>query len=157
VKSLLKLFVCVLKTYLRDKQAFFWTILFPVMFVILFGLFNFEKMGTSHIAVIDQANSDESLNFIRELKKIEMLKIHQDEEDVAKAKEHLEKGDLDFILIIPNTFKKPTKEQFLEKENHSVVDDIPKGFGTHIECIMMKQIPSSTPLYLEFWINLSPI
>jgi ABC-2 type transport system permease protein len=107
MKSISKLFVCGLKTYLRDKQAFFWTILFPIMFVFLFGLFNFEKMGTSHITIIDLANSPESAIFVNGLQKIEILKIHEEEEDIAKAKESLKKGDLDFLLIVPEIFKKP--------------------------------------------------
>lgn len=127
MKSISKLFFCDLKTYLRDKQALFWTIFFPVMFVFLFGLFNFEKMGTSHVAVIDEAKSDESSKFIEELKEIEILKIHQDEEDIIKAKESLEKGDLDFILIIPESFKKP--KDFLKIESFKM----PAGFNIPIE------------------------
>jgi len=123
MKSISKLFFCDLKTYLRDKQALFWTIFFPVMFVFLFGLFNFEKMGTSHVAVIDEAKSDESSKFIEELKEIEIFKIHQDEKDITKAKESLEKGDLDFILIIPESFKKP--KDFLKIESFKM----PTGFN----------------------------
>lgn len=127
MKSIPKLFFCDLKTYLRDKQALFWTIFFPVMFVFLFGLFNFEKMGTSHVAVIDEAKSDESSKFIEGLKEIEILKIHQDEKDIIKAKESLEKGDLDFILIIPESFK--------ESKDFSKIGSfkIPPGFNISIE------------------------
>ena len=127
MKSISKLFFCDLKTYLRDKQALFWTIFFPVMFVFLFGLFDFEKMGTSHVAVIDEAKSDESSKFIEELGKIEIFKIHQDEKDITKAKESLEKGDLDFILIIPESFKK--LKDFLKIESFKV----PGGFNIPIE------------------------
>lgn len=127
MKSISKLFFCDLKTYLRDKQALFWTIFFPVMFVFLFGLFNFEKMGTSHVAVIDEAKSDESSKFIEELKEIKIFKIHQDEEDIIKAKESLEKGDLDFILVIPESFKKP--KDFLKIESFKM----PTGFNISIE------------------------
>jgi ABC-2 type transport system permease protein len=132
MKSILKLFFCDFKTYLRDKQALFWTIFFPVMFVFLFGLFNFEKMGTSHMAVIDQAKSDESSKFIKGLKKVEILKIHQDEEDVTRAKEKLERGDLDFVLIIPKSFRKPGKKP-LRAENYKRVAEKPKSLSIPIE------------------------
>ncbi len=127
MKSISKLFFCDLKTYLRDKQALFWTIFFPVMLVFLFGLFDFEKMGTSHVAVIDEAKSDESSKFIEELGKIEIFKIHQDEKDITKAKESLEKGNLDFILIIPESFEKP--KDFLKIESFK----ISAGFNIPIE------------------------
>lgn len=136
MKALSKLFFSSLKTYLRDRQALFWTIFFPVMFVVLFGLFKFERMGTSHIAVIDQAKSDESSKFIKELKKIDILKIHQDEEDKTKAKESLKKGDLDFVLIIPESFKKPEPPKPsgpLGTEDHTRMEQMPKTFSTPIE------------------------
>ncbi len=133
MKSILKLFLCDLKTYVRDKQALFWTIFFPIMFVGIFSLFNFEKMGTSHIAIIDQAKSDESLSFIKELEKIEILKIHQNEEDITQAKKNLEKGDLDFILIIPKSLKKPGKGEFLGMKNMAKMKETLQGFSIPIE------------------------
>jgi len=142
MKSILKLFFCDLKTYLRDKQALFWTIFFPVMFVFLFGLFNFEKMGTSHVAVIDEAKSDESSRFIEEIGKIEIFKIHQDEKDITKAKESLERGDLDFVLVIPESFKKP--KDFLEIGSFK----IPPGFNIPIEVYYDETNTQLNPLVL---------
>jgi ABC-2 type transport system permease protein len=107
MKVIFKLFLYNLKMFFRDKQAFFWTIFFPVMFVTLFGLFDFERMGTSNIAIIDQSGSDQSAEFIDGLKEIETLKIQQEEENVERAKESLEKGDLDFVLVIPEGFGRP--------------------------------------------------
>ncbi len=133
MKSILKLFFCDLRTYVRDKQALFWTIFFPIMFVCIFSLFDFEKMGTSHIAIIDRAKSDESLSFIKELEKIEILKIHQDEEDLTQAKKSLEKGDLDFILIIPRGLRKPGQGEFRGMKIITKLEEIPEDFSIHIE------------------------
>ncbi len=133
MKSIFKLFFCDLKTFVRDKQALFWTILFPIMFVIIFSLIDFEKMGTSHLAVIDQAKSDESSSFVEGLKKIEILRIHQDEPNVTKTKESLGKGDLDFILIIPESFKRPKKEEFPVRGNLQRTEEIPQELSIPIE------------------------
>jgi len=34
-----------IKMTFRDKQAIFWSLFFPMMFIIIFGLFDFSKMG----------------------------------------------------------------------------------------------------------------
>lgn len=133
MKSILKLFFCGFKTYLRDRQALFWTIFFPIMFVFIFGLFNFERMGTSNIAVIDRAESEESLKFIEELKKVEILKIQPDRKDLAKAKESLERGDLDFILVIPESFEKPKEEIYQGTDINQRMEEKPFGSSIPIE------------------------
>ncbi len=37
MNALLRLTVANIKSFTRDRQALFWTLLFPLMFVILFG------------------------------------------------------------------------------------------------------------------------
>jgi len=146
MKSILKLFFCDLKTFVRDKQALFWTILFPIMFVVIFGLIDFGKMGTSHLSVIDQVKSDESSSFVEELKKIEILRIHQDEPNVTKTKESLEKEDLDFILIIPESFKRPKKGKFPVRGNLQRTKEIPQGLSIPIEVYYDETNAQLTPL-----------
>ena len=90
----------------RNKQALFWTLAFPTMFIVIFGLFDFEGMASSSIAFIDKANNEISQQFKSGIEEIEFLTIEPvvDEED---AKNMLRQGELDFILIIPAEFTVP--------------------------------------------------
>ncbi len=110
---MVKLLWALIKMTFRNKQALFWTLLFPTMFIIIFGLFNFESMGSSHIAFIDQADNEISQQFISGIEEIEFLTIDQ-VTDTEDAQNKLREGDLDFILIIPEDFQVPEQPTLLE-------------------------------------------
>ncbi|MFH1598168.1 MAG: ABC transporter permease [Patescibacteria group bacterium] len=103
---MVQLLWALIKMTFRNKQALFWTLAFPTMFIVIFGLFDFEGMASSSIAFIDKANNEISQQFKSGIEEIEFLTIEPvvDEED---AKNMLRQGELDFILIIPAEFTVP--------------------------------------------------
>jgi ABC-2 type transport system permease protein len=48
--SILQLFVAAQKTFVRDRMALFWTLAFPVLFILLFGVI-FSGSGQDPVAV----------------------------------------------------------------------------------------------------------
>lgn len=103
---MLKLLIANIKMTFRDKQAIFWTLVFPLMFIIIFGLFNFENMGDAKYVVIDNAHSPLSEEFLQGFEKIEFFK-RQNNGTLDEALKLLKAGDIDFITVIPDTFKLP--------------------------------------------------
>ncbi|MBU1148670.1 ABC transporter permease [Patescibacteria group bacterium] len=103
---MLKLLWALIKMTFRNRQALFWTLAFPTMFIVIFGLFDFENMGSSHLAFIDKADNEISQQFKTGLEEIEFLTIDQVEGE-EDAQNKLREGDLDFILIIPEEFVVP--------------------------------------------------
>jgi len=103
---MLKLLWALIKMTFRNKQALFWTLAFPTMFIVIFGLFDFENMASSHLAFIDQADNEISQQFKSGIEEIEFFTIDpfDSEED---AQDKLREGDIDFILIIPEEFVAP--------------------------------------------------
>ena len=89
-----KLFFANLKMTFRDKQAIFWSLLFPVMFIIIFGLFNFESIGDSKYIVIDRAMTELSEQFVEGFGEIEFLKREEFSGTVDEARELLKQGDI---------------------------------------------------------------
>ena len=102
-----KLFFANLKMTFRDKQAIFWSLLFPVMFIIIFGLFNFESIGDSKYIVIDRAMTELSEQFVEGFSEIEFLKREEFSGTVDEARELLKQGDIDMVLVIPENFSMP--------------------------------------------------
>jgi hypothetical protein len=47
-----KLFVASIKMLYRDRQALFWAMVFPVIFAVVFGLFDFEQTPEARFAVV---------------------------------------------------------------------------------------------------------
>lgn len=95
--------VMLLRAYARDRTALFFGFLFPLLFMVLFGVLNFGGSVSVDLAVVDEAKSPESASFIATLEKIETLKVTKGEREAEIAK--LTAGDRDLVLVIPSDFR----------------------------------------------------
>jgi len=105
---LLKLFIANLKMLLRNRQTLFWAMVFPVLLIVVFGLFNLDEPPTSKLAVVDQASNAASENVVDALGEIETLEVST-AGDVDDAKQQLADGELDFVLVLPEQFSLPPR------------------------------------------------
>ncbi|MBI2872832.1 MAG: ABC transporter permease [Chloroflexi bacterium] len=89
-----------LKMIFRNRQALFWALFFPLIFVVVFGLFRLDEPPTTTIAIIDRSQDDLSRELVRSLSQIETFNVyeHPDEE---KARDELREGTLRYLLILP--------------------------------------------------------
>lgn len=97
---LLPLIIANLKIIIRDRQALFWALIFPLIFVVVFGLLRLDEPLTTDIAVIDKSNDPVSQDFIAKLESVELFEMDLDM-DEQEALDALEEGDTGFVLIIP--------------------------------------------------------
>lgn len=88
-----------LRIYSRDRQAIFFTLFFPVTFMIIFGFLNTGDTDPIEIGVVDQAGNEFSASFIDALASNELFSIRTGEEGALRA-ETME-GDLALTLILP--------------------------------------------------------
>ena len=91
-----------LKMTVRNRQALFWALAFPLMFVGFFALVGSfaESSGAgARAAVIDRARDDFSRRLIETLEEAG-LEIHPRADETA-ARAEMADGDLDYLLIIP--------------------------------------------------------
>jgi ABC-2 type transport system permease protein len=92
-----------LRSYARDRTALFFGFLFPLLFMVLFGVLNFGGSVRVDLAVVDEAKNEQSLSFIDTLRKIGTLRITTGERTAMLAE--LGEGDRDLVLVIPNDFR----------------------------------------------------
>ncbi len=125
-----KLFIADLKMMFRNKQTLFWALLFPIIFIVVFGLFNLDKVVPAKVALIDQAKNASSKQIQESLAKIDLLEI-QSRDAVEPAKDQLAKGDLDFVLVIPKGFtfpaNKPQELQLFSDPTNVQANQVVKG------------------------------
>ena len=97
---LLTLFIANIKMLYRDRQALFWALVFPLIFLVVFGLVDFDQPPTVELTVVDLADDEVSGSFVESLEQIGFLTLtREDDEDTAR--QALVDGDLEFVLIIP--------------------------------------------------------
>lgn len=103
---LLKLFLANLKMITRNRQALFWSFMFPLLFTFIFGFFFGKSNRAGTVAIIDQANNKMSQTLVTTLDKAELFKI-KTETDIEKAKSDIKKSTISSVIIIPEGFGNP--------------------------------------------------
>ena len=97
---LLALVLANLKMIYRNRQALFWAMAFPLIFVVIFGLFRLDQPSDVNILVIDQSQDALSKELIDSLSAIAGYTL-EERQDEAKARREVMDGDEGFLLIIP--------------------------------------------------------
>lgn len=88
---MIKLTIALIKQTFRNKENIFWILLFPLIFLFIFSLFNFESVGSINIIVIDEAQSELSASIVDPFRTIEDFGIYEST-DFDQAKADLESG-----------------------------------------------------------------
>ena len=99
------LLVANLKIMVRDRQALFWALAFPLVLVVVFGIFDLDSTGTADIAVVDRANDSTSAALKNRLIGVKYLNVFTSYRSEDEARADLEDGDLEYVLIIPEGVK----------------------------------------------------
>ena len=95
------LFFTNLKMIVRDRQALFWALFFPLIFVAIFGLFDLDDPPTTEVIVLDLAQDDVSRSLIQDLDAIENVDV-ETRTDEQEARQEIRDGDVELLLIIPD-------------------------------------------------------
>jgi len=93
------------RRFFRDRLAIFFGILFPLIFLFVFGsISGGNGAPTYNVAVINQSDSAFSKTFVKELGKSDVLNIKDGINTVSDANDQMGKGQLDATIILPKNF-----------------------------------------------------
>lgn len=95
-----KLFIASLKMLYRDKQALFWAMAFPVIFTVVFGLFDFSQAPEVSIGVVAESDSGVSKALTEGLREVDSFTV-ESRDSVSAARQEVLDGDLDMVLVVP--------------------------------------------------------
>jgi ABC-2 type transport system permease protein len=105
VDALLALTRANLRSFVRDRAALFWTIAFPVIFVVLFGtLFGGGGSPEFRIGWVDHDGTPAAAQLQQAFDKLGVLKLTTTDQEAGLASAR--KGDLDAVLVVPAGFGK---------------------------------------------------
>lgn len=93
-----------LKRLFRDRLALFFTFLFPLIFLFVFGALNKNSDVSFNVAVINNSKSEFSQQFIQDIDKQKTLKVDEGVNDFDKANEMMGRGELDATIELPAGF-----------------------------------------------------
>src|SRR4051812_29265802 len=95
-----------LRRYFRDRTAIFYTIAFPLIFLLIFGgIFGKQNDISFNVGLINQSNSQFSKDFIDQIaKKPKMFKVNQNIHTLSDAKLKMSRGEVDATIVLPADF-----------------------------------------------------
>jgi ABC-2 type transport system permease protein len=99
----------VIRTF-RDRVALFFTFVFPLIFLFVFGgIFGGNNQVSFNVALINQSESQIASTFVEQAKQGDILKINEDVTTLEQAKEKMNRSELDGTIILPANFGQPAQ------------------------------------------------
>jgi ABC-2 type transport system permease protein len=104
VNALLTLTRANIKSFVRDRAALFWTIAFPIMFVVLFGtLFGGSTAPDYRVGWVDLDGTPATVDLQSAFASTKVLSL-KPQPDQATALDLMRQGKLDAVLVIPHGY-----------------------------------------------------
>lgn len=95
------------RRFFRDRLALFFTIIFPLIFLFVFGgIFGKSTDLSFKVAVINQSDTAYAKTVVQDLQKNSIFKINSSVTTLEQAKEKMGKSEVDAAIIIPPDFGK---------------------------------------------------
>jgi ABC-2 type transport system permease protein len=93
------------KRFFRDRLALFFTIVFPLIFLFVFGGLNSGNSDISFkVAVINQSDSSFATEFVEKSEESGVLEINKDITSLDEAKEKMNRSEIDATIVLPKSF-----------------------------------------------------
>lgn len=93
-----------LRRLFRDRLALFFTFLFPLIFLFVFGALSRNNGVSLNIAVINRSNTQIAQNFVSSLDHQKVVKVDKNVTSFDKANEKMARGELDATVELPPDF-----------------------------------------------------
>jgi ABC-2 type transport system permease protein len=98
-------FVVNMKRLFRDRTALFFTFLFPLIFLFVFGGIFGKTSGTSfNVAIINDSHSQFAQQFTKQINSEKIFKVNHGITDFKQANEQMSRGQLDATIELPANF-----------------------------------------------------
>lgn len=95
-----KLLIASLKLLYRDKQTLFWAMVFPVMFAVVFGLFDFSGTPEVSITIVSDRPSVLGAQLEKALGRVESFRVSTGS-SLAGETRRLKNGQADVVVGLP--------------------------------------------------------
>lgn len=103
------------RRFFRDKLALFFTVIFPLIFLLIFGAMSRGGDLSFKIALINQSGNEFATQYVQGVKDNKLFKVDEAITDLAQAGEKMKRSEVDATIVLPQDFGatqngKPTGE-----------------------------------------------
>lgn len=97
-------FTVSMKRLFRDRLALFFTFLFPLIFLFVFGAMSSHSSVSLNVAVINRSDTSFAKQFVDQLNNQKLMKVNKEVTDFATANQKMSRGELDATIELPPDF-----------------------------------------------------
>jgi ABC-2 type transport system permease protein len=93
------------RRFFRDRLAIFFTVIFPLIFLFVFGSLTSGGGDVSfRVALINESDTTFAKDFVKQSKDSKILEVDQDATTLEAAKDKMTKSQLDATIVLPKEF-----------------------------------------------------
>src|SRR5665213_182116 len=93
------------RRFFRDRLAQFFSIIFPLIFLFVFGSFSSGNNNVSfHVAVLNQSKTSFATSLVQQIDSSKTFKVDKAVTTLSQAKDKLSKSQIDGIIVLPKDF-----------------------------------------------------
>lgn len=126
------------RRFFRDRVAQFFGIMFPLIFLFVFGSISGGSSSVSfNVAVLNQSDSAFAKNFTKQLTQSKVFKVTKDVTNLTAAKDKLSKSQIDGIIVLPKDFgAKKTGQSYSSGQAQLLYSQSSSGTGQTLTSVL---------------------
>lgn len=140
IRTVWILALSLIRRFFRDKVALFFTFLFPLLFLFVFGSLNNNSDVNFNIALINHSDSSFAKSFEKEVRNNKIFKVNDTVSSIDQAKEKMGRGELDSVIELPEAFGDPNKQKLPSGKLVVYYEDASPQTGQTLASIMQQQL-----------------
>ncbi len=133
-----------IKMFLRNRQALFFTLFMPFIFIGIFGLIGFDKPQKINLGVVLHQPDQATTEFVASLGSIDVLDITKG--SLAAEKQALENGDRSLVLQIPDQLFPAPGQAVTEPQTITVFKNVSQEQSAQTALAIINQVLDRTTL-----------
>jgi ABC-2 type transport system permease protein len=145
------------KRYFRDPVALFFTLVFPVIFLLIFGAMSRSNSISFNVVLINRSDTTFASQFVGQIKQNDKIFKLKDVKDFDDAKEKMGRGELDSIIELPESFGQPAANGipsgkvavYYQESKPDTGQTVAGSIQRLLDGINAKLVPTQDPLAVE--------
>lgn len=136
-----------IKMFVRNRQALFFTLIMPFIFIGIFGLIGFDKAPVIDVGLVTSHPTAATQTFVQALQGISVFKLHSGSEPTERTA--LQKGQLDAVIIVPDDlFPDPASRTVPSPKTLTVLQNVAQAQQAQTTITILNQLLDKTTLQI---------
>jgi ABC-2 type transport system permease protein len=139
------------KRFFRDRTAQFFSILFPLIFLFVFG--SLSKGGNNvsfNVALINQSNTPFSRSLVKQLENSKLYKVNKTINTLSLAENKMDKSQIDGIIVLPPNFGKiESGAKYPTGQVKVIYNETTSGTGETLTTVLQANIKSLNSQFIK--------